>query len=116
MQITKVARKHFESRNDVTRARLEIDPKIGEVTKHEYPKFVNCEAVFFYRHPLCGVCRGAAGPRNPNAYCIGAQQSIPQLISEDVGYWKPRYLSWIDGLGKSPYEDSTLVDTLLIRP
>ena len=40
MQITKVAREDFELRNDVTRARLETNPEIREVTKHEHTKFV----------------------------------------------------------------------------
>jgi surface carbohydrate biosynthesis protein (TIGR04326 family) len=42
--------------------------------------------------------------------------SLPEMINEDASYWKPRYLSWLETVGKSPYGSATVVDTLLIRP
>ncbi len=42
--------------------------------------------------------------------------SLPELINEDANYWKPRYLSWLESVGKSPCGTTTVVDTLLIRP
>jgi len=42
--------------------------------------------------------------------------SLPEIINEDAGYWKPRYLSWFDAIGKWPCGDTTIMDTLLIRP
>jgi len=42
--------------------------------------------------------------------------SLPELINKDASYWKPRYLSWIDGVGKGPCGDTTVVDALVIRP
>jgi surface carbohydrate biosynthesis protein (TIGR04326 family) len=42
--------------------------------------------------------------------------SLPEMINEDVDYWKPRYMSWLESVGKSPCGNATAVDTLLIRP
>ncbi|MDE0973882.1 MAG: hypothetical protein OSA11_02175 [Candidatus Nanopelagicales bacterium] len=42
--------------------------------------------------------------------------SLPELINGDPDYWKPRYLSWFETVGKSPCGTTTVVDTLLIRP
>jgi len=42
--------------------------------------------------------------------------SLPEMINENVSYWKPRYLSWLESVGKSPYGSTTVVDALLIRP
>ena len=42
--------------------------------------------------------------------------SLPEVISNDANYWKPRYLSWIDEVGKRPCGDTTVVDALIIRP
>ncbi len=42
--------------------------------------------------------------------------SLPEVISEDTDYWKPRYLSWLDAIGKRPCGDTTVVDALVIRP
>jgi len=42
--------------------------------------------------------------------------SLPEMINEDASYWKPRYLSWLETVGKSPCGTMTVVDTLLIRP
>jgi len=42
--------------------------------------------------------------------------SLAELINEDANYWKPRYLSWLETVGKSPCGTATVVDTLLIRP
>jgi surface carbohydrate biosynthesis protein (TIGR04326 family) len=42
--------------------------------------------------------------------------SLPEMINEDASYWKPRYLSWLDGVGKSWCGSTTVVDALLIRP
>ena len=42
--------------------------------------------------------------------------SLPEVIGKDVNYWKPRYLSWIDEVGKRPCGDTTVVDALVIRP
>ena len=42
--------------------------------------------------------------------------SLPEMINDNVSYWKPRYLSWLESVGKSPYGSTTVVDTLLIRP
>ena len=67
-----------------------------------------------------------APPRGPLtvywAQYISAQNrekgniSLPEMINENASYWKPRYLSWLDGVGKSPCGTSTVVDALLIRP
>ena len=42
--------------------------------------------------------------------------SLPELINENASYWKPRYLSWLETVGKSPYGATTVVDALLVRP
>ena len=42
--------------------------------------------------------------------------SLPEVINKDVSYWKPRYLSWLDEVGKRSCGDTTVVDSLLIRP
>ncbi len=42
--------------------------------------------------------------------------SLPEMINDDAGYWKTRYLSWLDTIGKSPCGTTTVVDSLLIRP
>ncbi len=42
--------------------------------------------------------------------------SLPEMINEDASYWKPRYLSWLESVGKSPQGSATVVDSLLIRP
>ncbi len=42
--------------------------------------------------------------------------SLPEVINKDASYWKPRYLSWLDEVGKRPCGDTTVVDALLIRP
>ena len=42
--------------------------------------------------------------------------SLPDLVNDNVDYWKPRYLSWLESIGKSPYGSTTVVDALLIRP
>jgi len=42
--------------------------------------------------------------------------SLPDVIDKDANYWKPRYLSWIDEVGKRPCGDTTVVDALIIRP
>jgi len=42
--------------------------------------------------------------------------SLPEVINKDASYWKPRYMSWIDEVGKRPCGDTTVVDALVIRP
>ena len=42
--------------------------------------------------------------------------SLPEMINDNVSYWKPRYLSWLESVGKSPHGSTTVVDALLIRP
>jgi surface carbohydrate biosynthesis protein (TIGR04326 family) len=42
--------------------------------------------------------------------------SLPEMINDNVSYWKPRYLSWLESVGKIPYGSTTVVDALLIRP
>jgi surface carbohydrate biosynthesis protein (TIGR04326 family) len=42
--------------------------------------------------------------------------SLPEVINEDESYWRPRYLSWLETVGKSPCGATTVVETLLIRP
>jgi len=42
--------------------------------------------------------------------------SLPEVINKDVNYWKPRYLAWLDTIGKRPCGDTTIVDALVIRP
>lgn len=41
--------------------------------------------------------------------------SLPQIINENMDYWKPRYLAWLDEISKSPCGDTNLKDALLIR-
>ena len=42
--------------------------------------------------------------------------SLPELINENASYWKPRYLSWLETVGKSPCGIKTFVEALLVRP
>ena len=42
--------------------------------------------------------------------------SLPEIINENASYWKPRYLSWLDGVGKSSCGSTAVVDALFIRP
>jgi surface carbohydrate biosynthesis protein (TIGR04326 family) len=42
--------------------------------------------------------------------------SLPEMINDNASCWKPRYLSWLETVGKSPYGRTTVVDALLIRP
>ena len=42
--------------------------------------------------------------------------SLPEMINDNVSYWKPRFLSWLETVGKSPWGSTTVVDALLIRP
>ena len=42
--------------------------------------------------------------------------SLPELINENASYWKPRYLSWLETVGKSPCGITTFVEALLVRP
>jgi surface carbohydrate biosynthesis protein (TIGR04326 family) len=42
--------------------------------------------------------------------------SLPEVVNDNVKYWKPRYLSWLESIGKSPCGTTTVVDALLIRP
>jgi surface carbohydrate biosynthesis protein (TIGR04326 family) len=42
--------------------------------------------------------------------------SLPEMVNENANYWKPRYLSWLDTVGKTSCGPTTTVDALLIRP
>jgi len=42
--------------------------------------------------------------------------SLPEMVNENATYWKPRYLSWLDSVGKISCGPTTAVDALLIRP
>ena len=42
--------------------------------------------------------------------------SLPEVINNDVSFWKSRYLSWLNQVGQMPCRNKTVVDALLIRP
>lgn len=42
--------------------------------------------------------------------------SLPEMINQGANYWKPRYLSWLDIVGKSSFRSKTVVDSMTIRP
>ena len=42
--------------------------------------------------------------------------SLPELLNENASYWKLRYLSWLETVGKNSYGATTVVDALLVRP
>lgn len=42
--------------------------------------------------------------------------SLPETIHQDANYWKPRYLAWLDSVGKNLCGPQSIVDTLRIRP
>jgi surface carbohydrate biosynthesis protein (TIGR04326 family) len=46
----------------------------------------------------------------------GGNISLPETIHKNADYWKPRYLAWLDSVGKKMCGPKSVVETLVIRP